>query len=146
MVRVDPVVSEDLCQLLRDTSDVRQRDIDLLLALITWFITVLFLSWFGSFEHPRFVAICFQRGLDVVSFLFLILLFGDKFVNSVHEGSDYRPFMLEMVIGFKVQVLVGMCGLTINGDLGASIIINMNAGVEERKFAVNFRLSGETYM
>ena len=44
--------------------------------------------------------------------------------------------MFQVVIGVKVQILVSVRGFTIDGDLSAAVIIDVDASVKEREFVI----------
>jgi len=39
--------------------------------------------------------------------------------------------MFQVVVGIKVQVLVSVRGLAVDGDLGATVVIDMDASVQK---------------
>ncbi len=57
VVCVDPVAEEHFGKLFRKTFDTRKGDVNLLVWLIRSIVAVFLISWFGSFEHPGFIAI-----------------------------------------------------------------------------------------
>ena len=50
-------------------------------------------------------------------FNFLVLVVRDDRLGSKKESSHHRSFVFLIVIGIKIQILIGVSRLSVNGDL-----------------------------
>ena len=50
-------------------------------------------------------------------FNFLVLVVCDDRLGSKKESSHHRSFVFQIVIGIKIQILIGVSRLSVNGDL-----------------------------
>lgn len=82
-------------------------------AFCTWGVGCL---WRDA-KHPRFVAVVLKDWFKMFQFNFLVLVVRDDRLGSKKESSDHRSFVFQIVIGIKIQILIGVSRLSVNGDL-----------------------------
>ena len=53
----------------------------------------------------------------------------DNSICPVKQSSYHTKFLLQRVVGFKVEILVGMGGFPVNINVYASVFLDGNLGV-----------------
>ena len=80
--------------------------IGVLVVVVGLIIDVVRFAFFGNIKRPGLVLIAFENFVYIVYFFFFVLVFRDNVVSSIYKRPYYRPFMLDVMIRFEVQVMV----------------------------------------
>ena len=76
----------------------------------------------GQVKNPVLVPVGSKYRLDMLDLFLLVGCVRNMSVNSVEEGTNYGSFVVQGVIGFPVEVLVGVGGFPVHSGFEGAII------------------------